>query len=157
MQLNWKFVMTKLLKALCQKDLTFLPFHIILWEFVNLYSKDISLKNEDFSILLFAFYSLNLSPFMHLCCFVTYIYMRWELRVLSFRREVKYLFICLSVWWGILSINQCFLNDIETDVVLVKTFCHVHYTLLASFEFRRSINNFKTIKKKNGQMLGKMF
>ena len=41
------------LKALCQRDFTFLSLHVIYGNFVALYSKDTSLINEDFSILFF--------------------------------------------------------------------------------------------------------
>ena len=37
--------------------------------FVAFYSKDILLKNEDFSILFFAFHSLNLAPLTYNCAF----------------------------------------------------------------------------------------
>ena len=59
--------------------------------FVALYSKDISLNMEDFSILFFAFHSLNLPPLTYNCAFLKKKNSSWNLTVLNFCRKFKYL------------------------------------------------------------------
>ena len=65
-QERWK-VFTK---ALYQSGLTFLPLHVMLWEFcLFVFWRYLVEKWRFFSILFFEFYSLNMLPFIYNCNF----------------------------------------------------------------------------------------